>query len=804
MNDTTAEEYLKSGIAAEDLDRLQEGNQRTIRFNEILHDLETAGFTPSSEVKVLSESAKFAFEKRPSTIMFIGPSGVGKTKISQLLIGGDPNSTLPSKSGGASTAIPTRLIFDAEDGDGYVEIIWEPTDDFITRHSHLLERYNVAGEPLTLELINQIRNISDCQERTEPFLKVAEQHLRHRGRELPTRLDLVNANRIAELEAITSESSPKNQTATTRIIDMVSELRYHLAENLCILHPSISIVDCPGFGGGSAHEDRIRETITEADAVFVVARASRLTTVEMEESVALCERVREADPNSDSGEKFFILLNAIDDWDGGSTSHVESLSSALYGYDGAKPPDFNGRTWIEISAQTAVYSQVNKANGGLSPKDKKLYHGSIIKLAGSDVDLEADTLDDLAFEASGGAFLCASLLKVTSNLLKSRIERGARDLALAIKAVENAVDKAIDDQSLTKTVAGDPLMNPSSNEALLLRSKNRARAQVLGFRRQQLDEISRLRDRLVKDVVPGVVKAASGGIQTYLQATWEVFGSESNINWREAKIAPLRLDLTFLSSMEAQSVNFIVDAAPKLTTVIGEYFNEALCTYALLSSLNKCFFDEPKFKPLLQETMDDASSSLCKSLSDGTRDIVEEIWNNNKRFHFIASAEEGSTRNNTAGFGALTKKSFGFGTGTAQNRSEEPPTPSLKEIIGEIEIQPGASKAEMKVVFKPLHDALNAHFLRPIVILVCDAYLDKYETGLRDLNSQLNGAIDMIYGQIRRLDEESQERILAGTKPQSEASAAEAHRRLGKLKAGQQHLQELTGALITDRKIMED
>ena len=46
---------------------------------------------------------------------------------------------------------------------------------------------------------------------------------------------------------------------------------------------------------------------------------------------------------------------------------------------------------------------------------------------------------------------------------------------------------------------------------------------------------------------------------------------------------------------------------------------------------------------------------------------------------------------------------------------------------------------------------------------------------------------------------------MAGTAtPQSEASAAEAHRRLGKLKAGQQHLQELTGALITDRKIMED
>ena len=68
-------------------------------------------------------------------------------------------------------------------------------------------------------------------------------------------------------------------------------------------------------------------------------------------------------------------------------------------------------------------------------------------------------------------------------------------------------------------------------------------------------------------------------------------------------------------------------------------------------------------------------------------DIVEEIWNNNKRFHFIqreeVQREEGSAPATTpSGFGALTKTVFRlWHQAPPKTGSEEPPTPSLKEII---------------------------------------------------------------------------------------------------------------------------
>ena len=228
MNHTTAiedttpkidEDYLSTlGVSDDDLDRLKRGKRRITLLTEILDNLGGNALTLPPDIRVLVESSEFAFQVRPSTMVFIGASGVGKTKICQLLIKGD--DLLPSKSGANSTALPTRLVFDAASQDEqYAELVWgETTDEFMTRHEALLERYNLAGEPLTEKLLNHIRkNIAEnCQETTEQFLKIADQHVRHRGGQLPTRLDLTDAAQVEEVKEISSESSNRNRNETTR------------------------------------------------------------------------------------------------------------------------------------------------------------------------------------------------------------------------------------------------------------------------------------------------------------------------------------------------------------------------------------------------------------------------------------------------------------------------------------------------------------------------------------------------------------------------------------------------------------
>ena len=779
--------YLSTlGVSDDDLDRLKRGKRRITLLTEILDNLGGNALTLPPDIRVLVESSEFAFQVRPSTFVLIGASGVGKTKICQFLIKGD--DLLPSKSGANSTALPTRLVFDAASQDEqYAELVWETTDEFMTRHEALLKRYNLAGEPLTEKLLNHIRkNIAEnCQETTEQFLKIADQHVRHRGGQLPTRLDLTDAAQVEEVKEISSESSNRNRNETTRVVDLVSEVRYHLAPESSVLPSSIEIMDCPGFGGGKAHEARIAEVIEGADAVFIVARASRLTKADMADAVALCERVRAADPNSAPHKKVFILLNQIDDWDRGTTEHVETLASALY--DGGDQPDFDGRPWLEISAQTAVYAQISQKNGGLPAEERNLYHGSVVSLAGSAVDLTADSLDELAFEISGGRSLGDRIQQIAVNVLNQRLERGERDLGLAVKAVDRAIEAQISELLPNTSTASDPLMNPTSNENLLLRSKNKAQNHVLAFRRKQLNEMDGLRQRLIEKALPGMVQAVNASIEGFVLQNWDIYGFSANINWRDARVAPMTLDLTFLSSLEREAVKLIVLEAPKLlSTAIEAHFKSALSKANLLASLSKACFDEETAKTQLQETLDDSSYALLNRVASGTLEIVEEIWNQ-ERFHLIQREEGSESPQNASGFGG-TKTVLGFGTKNAQNRAAQPP--DLTAIVRRMRIQPDASQEEMKKVFQPLLTALSDQYFSPIGAAVVDKYLDRYETGLRTLNSELNLTIDGIHA-LMRLDEPTLERIRSASATPAEASAAEAHSRLNQLKEAKQELHRM-------------
>ena len=747
------------GASGAELKRILRGEALVQRLNgDVIEPLRKIGQALPSDLDPLLATIALSFNSsRKTRIALVGPSGSGKTKIVEFLIGED---ILNSAAGGNATAVPGRFLFDVNTREQrYAEIEWETFEAFLNRHAPLLERRDLADKPFTRELFDHLRNIpfaDDEAAEIEYFLRVADQHLRHQeeSAQLPTEIPLTNQNAIDMLNDLTGENSSRN-TSPDRVVDMVKEVRYHLDGNL-----EVEIVDCPGFGGGTLHDQRTQECIRQADYVMITVRGSRITAEEAHRIENLCETAMKSDGGARRHEKFFLVVNCVDDWDRQSgEAHVQRMVENLYGIDGPFPSiddNGSGRAWLELSGQTALYAIMSNRGDVLSEAERNLFHGNIVKLGGN---LQAPDINDVALEVSGGKAFLSWLYKASTHALKNRIQKGDEALSTILKKVHDHLKQEI---ATSHHGSEDAVLN----EHLLISGRDQAHEAVLLFRKQQQAALLALRTTILRTDGERIVNEISESLQGKSESLWQAARAK-DLDWRSAELFPVFLVRTFVSNVEKLAMELVSVKVPALVNPIVSHFYGCFQETELREQiiLNAGFDQQVARELFSSEHIAELADELRRDMLGSASDFAEIVFNQ-PRFQFIDVPEE---KRNAIGSG--TPRLGGFrhsrhtGSGVrGQHFRGESLTVMVQKVVGELDEE--AMSVTQKL--QPFYATVREQFLTPMVEQVISLYLSRYQIALRSVNQKLNLKIEEIHRELRS-DQRIVERIVEAAEPETAA-----------------------------------
>ena len=459
------------------------------------------GFEP-----LLDKATRALSYQRPYRIALVGRTGVGKTKLLNTFVG---RELLTSQQGQPVTGTVTEIFQDAAAGEERAIIRYRDAENILGLiQRELVERFGLNDSDVVIpNVLNEtfaraLREIeppvdSDPERFTNiqtALVDVIDQYLRFKDEDVPTEFSLADTDACAELNALITENSERNQNENTRIVGLIRSVTYHIrggAQHETVpelqLPRNTCLVDLPGISGAPLHDIIITEGIQDADAVVLIVNPKR---VGQSDEKVLVNRIREAislNGELASAEQIFLVLNAIDesavDPERMDKAPMMELARQLY-TDSERMPQRDGEVpYFQLSALAASLAQAQLQ--GHEIEDPRKYAAIVQTIApeaaleGADAKTEIDHRVVLA--GSGISNLVTSLNDFAAKRVETQIRTGTEAITKIVNRLISQYQIEVDANA--SKINGD--FESQDEEKLVQRSYELADL-LLTFRNTQL------------------------------------------------------------------------------------------------------------------------------------------------------------------------------------------------------------------------------------------------------------------------------------------------------------------------------